>query len=402
MLKYKLITILIISVIAVVIAPNIRTSKAVPGGMVSLTFDDGWQSIYTYGIPILEEANLKSTQYIVSTKLYPWYGRMTLAQVLDMQAKGHEIGGHTRNHVPLAQVTSLYDQMTGGRQDLLAMGVTTQDAFAYPFGEYNAQARQAVIDAGYTSGRSVDLGFNTINTDKYLLKTQHVELNTTVAQVKAWIDQANAEGTWLILMFHQIDPNAQAIGAIYGTTPTVLQGIVDYLLQTQSNVVTVSQGLALLNGGTPTPSPTPTASPTPTPIPTNLILNPTVDVNTLNWKKGGWGTNTRSLTHANGALRTEITAYTSGDAKWYNDDVLVQPSQTYNFSDSYEANVSSEVVVRFTSTTGVVSYQFLGSLPAGTGTASFNFTTPANVASLSVFHLISKVGWLVTDNYLLN
>ena len=37
-----------------------------PNGAVSLSFDDGWRCSYEQGLPILDEAQLPSTHYIIS------------------------------------------------------------------------------------------------------------------------------------------------------------------------------------------------------------------------------------------------------------------------------------------------------------------------------------------------
>src|SRR4029077_18988045 len=51
-------------------APHAGTSNSMPlsitnHGLVSINFDDGYQSIYDNGLPILDAAGLKSTQYII-------------------------------------------------------------------------------------------------------------------------------------------------------------------------------------------------------------------------------------------------------------------------------------------------------------------------------------------------
>jgi hypothetical protein len=71
----------------------------------------------------------------------------------------------------------------------------------------------------------------------------------------------------------------------------------------------------------------------------NLIANPSVETDggsgvPSGWFKGGYGTNTRSLTYpatpaqdGSKALKAQITAYTSGDAKWFPADVTVTPGR---------------------------------------------------------------------------
>jgi peptidoglycan/xylan/chitin deacetylase (PgdA/CDA1 family) len=147
--------------------------------------------------------------------------------------------------------------------------------------------------------------------------------------------------------------------------------------------------------------------------PTNLINNPSVETanGTLpsGWNQGKWGTNTTAFTYkttegntGTKSLYTSMTARTSGDAKWYFTDIAVKPSQKYTYSEFYKSNVTTEVDVQYTDTSGKLSYGYLNA-PAASSTAwkpaSTSFTTPANVKTLTIFHVIDKVGWVQTDDF---
>ncbi len=144
----------------------------------------------------------------------------------------------------------------------------------------------------------------------------------------------------------------------------------------------------------------------------NLIPNPSLETQGVNgdptnWFRGGWGTNTAVLTYPTvgidgaRAAKVAITSYTDGDAKWYFGDVPVTSGTTYAFSHQYKSNVATEILARYTLTGGGVQYQFLGVLPvATTWTAtSYTMTIPANVVSLTIFHVIHSVGSLEVDNF---
>ncbi len=229
-------------------APSLKLlpSMALNQGMVTLSFDDGYKSVYDNARPILDAAGYKPTLYIITgpdgLDNSPDY--MTTEEVQQLYANGYEIGSHTRSHAHLPLLTA--DQMTaeisGARQDLMALGFTPAETFAYPYGEYDINVIQAVKDAGYVGARSVNQGFNDKTSDPFLLMDQHVEKNVTPDQVKGWIDQALLNKQWLILEFH--DQNAN--GDTWSNSPATLQAIVDYLKQRNAKVVTVSQGLQLI------------------------------------------------------------------------------------------------------------------------------------------------------------
>ena len=115
--------------------------------------------------------------------------------------------------------------------------------FTYPFGEYNDSVIQIVKDAGYIGARSVDEGINVPTSDRYVLRDQHIEKTTTVAQAKQWIDQAIAGKQWLILELHE----QRTDGDQYSSDPAVLQGIVDYIKQQNIKTVTTAEGIALMS-----------------------------------------------------------------------------------------------------------------------------------------------------------
>ena len=148
----------------------------------------------------------------------------------------------------------------------------------------------------------------------------------------------------------------------------------------------------------------------------NLIKNNSLESSSTNnlptnWSKGGYGTNDRSLTYpATGynstkAVKISIGNYTSGDAKWYFGDVPVTPGTTYEFSDYYTSDTQSIINARYTMNDGSFTYPELVSAVDPSSSyqkVSVQFTVPQNVKSMTVFHLINKVGSLTTDEYSLN
>jgi hypothetical protein len=124
------------------------------------------------------------------------------------------------------------------------MGISGVNTFVYPYGDYDANVRQAVINAGYIGARSVDRGMNYRDTDKFTLKIQQVDRTTNMAQFQSWLDDARNSNAWLILMFHQVNDD---FTADLGVSPALFQQMVDALVAQQVTVVTMEQGLGLMN-----------------------------------------------------------------------------------------------------------------------------------------------------------
>ncbi|HSW99155.1 MAG TPA: polysaccharide deacetylase family protein [Candidatus Saccharimonadales bacterium] len=151
---------------------------------------------------------------------------------------------------------------------------------------------------------------------------------------------------------------------------------------------------------------------------TNLIPNPgleTVDPANknmpANWTTSSWGTNNATFRYVTDgvhggthAIKVNIGTYTDGDAKWYFTPQAIDSSKMYDFSDYYKSNAESYVVVDFGMSGGTDQYVTLGTLSPSSAYTKFEeqFSVPAGAQTATVFHLMSRVGWVVTDDYSLS
>jgi len=125
------------------------------------------------------------------------------------------------------------------------------------------------------------------------------------------------------------------------------------------------------------------------------------------WTPQHWGQNSPQFSYLNEgynddhSVKVEITSYTSGDAKWYPDFINLVPGQDYRFSNWYKSNIDSRFVVAMADANGVMSYSELQTAPASSDWALYSdtFKVPTSTVSISAFHLISSVGYLITDNF---
>lgn len=205
-------------------------------GLVSLSFDDGGESFYTDVFPELLSRNLKATVNVVNNFIgKPGY--MSVQQIKEINQNGMEIGSHSFSH---SYLTRLPDDVLGresrdSKKAGISLGLSPLTTFAYPYGDYDDRAREAVIKAGYKAARITGRGFNTKNSDLYTLRTQNVTGETSVEEVKQWIDDAIKNKTWLILGFHDV---TEGEGDEYAIAPENLEAILDYLTQTKVKVLT--------------------------------------------------------------------------------------------------------------------------------------------------------------------
>lgn len=209
-----------------------------PEGIVSINFDDGWKTAYTTGFPILQEAQLPATFYIVSHYLGD-SAYMSASDVLALQTAGEEIGDHTRDHPNLTKLSTeqMQDEIAGSMADLKADGVRSITTFAYPYGAYNAQTDAIIKQTGYAAARTINNGADSPRSNQYLLLAREVTTHTSVAEVEQWTAAAVARKQWLILVFHQI--NTDTVPNDPYSWPTAdFQTLVDYLTANHIDVMT--------------------------------------------------------------------------------------------------------------------------------------------------------------------
>jgi peptidoglycan/xylan/chitin deacetylase (PgdA/CDA1 family) len=209
--------------------------------LVTLTFDDGWQSIYKNALPRLNTYGYKSTQFLVSDFIgQPGY--MTLNQAKAFAQGGHEIASHTVDHPDLTTLSTaeVISELTNSKSYFQTKLGTTPTDFATPYGAYN-QSVMTQIQAYYGSHRGVEDGLNSKdNFNRYDLKVKNIGPSTSTADIKSWLTQAATTHTWLILVYHQIDTS----GEDFSATPTQLSAELQAIKTSGLPVVTVRQALS--------------------------------------------------------------------------------------------------------------------------------------------------------------
>lgn len=211
-------------------------------GLISLTFDDGWSSIYSAGFPLTKKYDYYGTLYLVSNYLNT-SNHMTASEIRAMQSAGFEVGSHTVSHphLPLltsSQVNAELSQSKSTLQNQFGPVAT----FASPFGEYNSAVINQ-INQHYSSHRTTDSGMNTKNDfNKMAIKAETIKSDTSAAQINEWIYEAKVNKVWLVLTFHQIDNS----GGLYATSPARFDSILGSIKNQAVPVVTVDQALSEL------------------------------------------------------------------------------------------------------------------------------------------------------------
>lgn len=160
-----------------------------PTECVSLTFDDGFESLYSVVFPILSKYGLPFSAFIPSSFIGR-RGYINYNQLKEMAASGYcEIGAHTRSHRKLVQLLTqeLYTEISGGKSDLEALLDKPVVSFAYPFGKIEDICPEAKVickEVGFQFALSTERGFISRSTDPYWIPRICVSPYMNISQLK--------------------------------------------------------------------------------------------------------------------------------------------------------------------------------------------------------------------------
>jgi peptidoglycan/xylan/chitin deacetylase (PgdA/CDA1 family) len=214
--------------------------------VVSLTFDDG--DVDNYSVrSVLTENNMHATFYIVSGFTNS-NGYMTDAQLRDLYNDGNEIGGHTLSHIKLTDVrgADLKREVCQDRSNLLAYGFKVT-SFAYPFGYYDDEAKQAVMDCGYGNARGVSGGPETIQpANAYVLRAMpYIVSDTRFPKMVRYVTEVEKNGGgWVIFVFHHVCDGCDQ----YAIKPEIFSEFVQWLGAQQPNGLVVKTVGEVMSG----------------------------------------------------------------------------------------------------------------------------------------------------------
>ncbi|MGB7749639.1 MAG: polysaccharide deacetylase family protein [Verrucomicrobiia bacterium] len=158
-------------------APHARAAR------IALTFDDGFQNVFTHALVPLARNRFYAIQFLVADLLgqsNEWEQHegevreplMDAPQVREWLAAGHEIGSHTLTHPHLTQLPP-----GQAREEIFASKKKLEDLFGrpirhfcYPYGDWNEVIRELVQEAGYETACTTGPGVNTAADSSFALK----------------------------------------------------------------------------------------------------------------------------------------------------------------------------------------------------------------------------------------
>jgi peptidoglycan/xylan/chitin deacetylase (PgdA/CDA1 family) len=145
----------------------INTNETIPKNSIIVTFDDGYEGLYRYALPILKRFHFTATIFLVAedflgiTPIAPRaYPILTGLQVVELLQNGFSIGSHSYTHSLLTQLNEEQSthEIVDSKVYLEEEFQTSINSFAYPMGKYNELIISEVRSSGYACALSTNFG----------------------------------------------------------------------------------------------------------------------------------------------------------------------------------------------------------------------------------------------------
>lgn len=177
---------------------------SLPDKSVVITADDGWQSVYTYMLPLVKKYNIPVTLFIYPQTISLGKHAMTWDELKELQATGlFDIQGHTYWHPNFKQEKkklsfSAYEKFVKEQlvdskkilEDKLNIKITL---LAWPFGIYDHYLEQEAAKAGYVMAFSID-GRSANRSDRSMAQPRFLIIDgQTMKTFAAIVSGANAK-----------------------------------------------------------------------------------------------------------------------------------------------------------------------------------------------------------------
>lgn len=170
------------------LARRVAAGEPVAGRRVVVTFDDAYAGVAEHAGPRLKSLGFGATVFAVSRclgKTNEWDAGRNLSQTpcLDanglraLRAAGWEIGSHGATHANLTGLSPerLAEEVEASRKELEQQVGAPVNTFSYPYGSWDAHAREAVRRAGYVCACAISPKTASVTADLWALRRVYVK-----------------------------------------------------------------------------------------------------------------------------------------------------------------------------------------------------------------------------------
>lgn len=168
---------------------------------VLITFDDGYESLYHYALPVAEELKIPMTVFIITSRIgrQPQFASyLDESQIISMHKSGYfDFGSHTHDlHVDILRIyeaftsSSINPVISLMRRDLrqssdrlLSLTGERPSAIAWPYGKHNHETTQVARDEGFSMHFTSRYGYNEPGVNPFAIKRIPVSARDDQASV---------------------------------------------------------------------------------------------------------------------------------------------------------------------------------------------------------------------------
>jgi len=147
------------------VVDGLRRDGSAPDGLVALTFDDGFESVYAEALPILEEFGFTcsvflATEYVGKTCTWekergvPDLPLMSWKMAKEMGRLGIDFQSHSATHPHLRSLPAerIRKELRRSREAIEDELGTRCDILCYPYGEFDQRVAALLPAEGYVAG----------------------------------------------------------------------------------------------------------------------------------------------------------------------------------------------------------------------------------------------------------
>jgi len=150
--------------------------------LIVITFDDGYQTVYTQALPVLEQCSFNATVFLAAglcgreirwkyrRDVSPKYRMLTWDEVKLMGNRGIDFGAHTLTHRRLTDLSldAAREEIWQSKLLIEHMLGRSVDTFAFPFGMTN-DSLKSIVRGAFRAACTASPGFLRAESDPYQL-----------------------------------------------------------------------------------------------------------------------------------------------------------------------------------------------------------------------------------------
>ena len=139
-----------------------QPNLTMPAKPIIITFDDAYQCIYEYALPLMDKYGFKSVIFVVSGFIgrdNSWeafgiqrgYQHLSHTELIELHRQGHEIGSHTVTHpyLPVLTTAQVNLELGDSKSRLEDTVGQTVISFCYPYGKSSPRLEQLLTQNEY-------------------------------------------------------------------------------------------------------------------------------------------------------------------------------------------------------------------------------------------------------------